>query len=86
MNIKEKICRTIHDTVSNYDFENAIENAIEDIDIEELIINQLNLKIDRIDVKPLLTDLINDYIDRELDEIDIEDEVLTAVQDAFEEM
>ena len=57
---------------------------IKKIDIEEIINNKLEKKIDDINLEPLLTSLISDYVDEELDEMDIEDEVLTAIQDQFD--
>lgn len=84
MKIKEKISKIVHDAIRNYDFDNAINNALDEIDIEEMITHKLESKIEDIDLEPLLTSLIADYIDEELDELDIEDEVLTAIQDQFD--
>ena len=84
MKIKEKLSRIVHAAISNYDFEEAIDNALDKIDIEEIINNKLEKKIDDINLEPLLTSLIADYVDEELDEMDIEDEVLTAIQDQFD--
>ena len=84
MKFKEKLSRIIRDTISNYDFEDVINDAIGSIDIEELITDKLNRKIRDVDIEPLMTDLIKDMIDQELDSFDIEDEVLTALQDQFE--
>ena len=86
MSIKDTISRKIKAAIEGYDFDEAIEEAIENIDIEELITDRLERKIARIDMEPLLTDLIGDYIDNELDEMSIEDDVLRAVQDAFEDL
>lgn len=84
MKFKEKLSRIIRDTISNYDFEDVINDAIDSIDIEELITDKLNRKIRDVDIEPLMTDLIKDMIDQELGSFDIEDEVLTALQDQFE--
>ena len=84
MKFKEKLTRIIRDTISNYDFGDVINDAIDSIDIEELITDKLNRKIRDVDIEPLMTDLIKDMIDQELDSFDIEDEVLTALQDQFE--
>ncbi len=84
MKFKEKLSRIIRDTISNYDFEYIINDAIDSIDIEELIADKLNKKIRDVDIEPLMTDLIKDMIDQELDSFDIEGEVLTALQDQFE--
>ena len=84
MKIKEKIGRIVRDAIKNYDFEEAIDNALDAIDIEEIINQKLEKKIEDIDLEPLLTSLIADYIDEELDDIDIEDDVLTAIQDQFD--
>ena len=86
MSVKDTISRKIQAAIEGYDFDEAIEEAIENIDIEELITDRLERKIARIDMEPLLTDLIDDYIDNELDEMSIEDDVLRAVQDAFEDL
>ena len=86
MSVKDTISRKIKAAIEGYDFNEAIEEAIENIDIEELITDRLERKITRIDMEPLLTDLIGDYIDNELDEMSIEDDVLRAVQDAFEDL
>ena len=86
MSVKDTISRKIQAAIEGYDFDEAIEEAIENIDIEELITDRLERKIARIDMEPLLTDLIGDYIDNELDEMSIEDDVLRAVQDAFEDL
>ena len=86
MSVKDTISRKIQAAIEGYDFDEAIEEAIENIDIEELITDRLERKIARINMEPLLTDLIGDYIDNELDEMSIEDDVLRAVQDAFEDL
>lgn len=86
MSVKDTISRKIKAAIEGYDFDEAIEEAIENIDIEELITDRLERKIAHIDMEPLLTDLIGDYIDNELDEMSIEDDVLRAVQDAFEDL
>ena len=86
MSVKDTISRKIKAAIEGYDFDEAIEEAIENIDIEELITDRLERKIARIDMEPLLTDLIGDYIDNALDEMSIEDDVLRAVQDAFEDL
>lgn len=84
MKIKEKIGQIVRDAIKNYDFEEAIDNALDEIDVEEIINQKLAKKIEDIDLEPLLTSLIEDYIDEELDGIDIEDDVLTAIQDEFD--
>ena len=84
MKIKEKLSKIVHEAIRNYDFEEAIDNALDEIDIDEIITQKLEKKIKDIDLEPLLTSLIADYVDEELDELDIEDEVLTAIQDQFD--
>ena len=84
MNIKEKLSKIVHEAIRNYDFEEAIDNALDEIDIDEISTQKLEKKIEDIDLEPLLTSLIADYVDEELDELDIEDEVLTAIQDQFD--
>ena len=84
MKIKEKLSKIVHEAITNYDFEVAIDNALDEIDIEDIINAKLEKKIEEIDLEPLLTSLIADYVDEELDKLDIEDEVLTAIQDQFD--
>ena len=84
MKIKEKLSKIVHEAITNYDFEEAIDNALDEIDIEDIINAKLEKKIEEIDLEPLLTSLIADYVDEELDELDIEDEVLTEIQDQFD--
>ena len=43
MKIKEKLSRIVHDAIRNYDFEQAIDNALDEIDIEEIINQKLPL-------------------------------------------
>lgn len=85
MKIKTRLTNIIRDTIRNYDFEDAINDAIDSIDIEQIITDRLNSKIKDIDVEPLITDLVKEMIDEELDSLDIEDEVLTALQDQFQD-
>lgn len=85
MKFKDRLTNIIRDTIKNYDFEDAINDAIDSIDIEEIITYRLNQKIKDIDIEPLVTDLVKEMIDEELDSFDIEDEVLTALQDQFQD-
>ena len=86
MNVKDKITRAIENAISNYDFEDAIEEAFENLDIEDMIESRLSKRISRIDVEPLLADLIESYIDEQLDDLSLEDEVLEALQNTFENL
>lgn len=85
MKFKDRLTNIIRNTIKNYDFEDAINDAIDSIDIEEIITYRLNQKIKDIDIEPLVTDLVKEMIDEELDSFDIEDEVLTALQDQFQD-
>ena len=80
MKFKDRLTNIIRNTIKNYDFEDAINDAIDSIDIEEIITYRLNQKIKDIDIEPLVTDLVQEMIDEELDSFDIEDEVLSAEQ------
>lgn len=86
MSIKDTISRKIREAIRAFDFEEAIEDAMDNIDLEGLIEERLIKKIESIDTEPLLTDLVGSYIDNELDDLGIEDEVLSALQDAFEDL
>ena len=86
MNVKDKITRAIENAISNYDFEDAIADAFDNLDIEDMIESRLSKRIARVDVEPLLADLIESYIDEQLDDLDIEDEVLEALQNTFENL
>ncbi len=85
MSIKNHIRNQIKDAIRHYDFEDAISNAMDRIDIEGLITHSLSERIRDVDFEPLVTDMIQEVIDEELDTIDIEDEVLSALQEEFED-
>ena len=84
MSIKQDIRNQIRDAIRNYDFEDAIGKAMDNIDIDELITNRLERRIEDMDFEPLVTSLVEEAIDEQLDDIDIEGEVLNALQEEFE--
>lgn len=79
--IREQIKRAIH----HFDFEDAISTAMESIDIEEMVSQKISQRIKDIDFEPMVAELIGDLIDEQLDDIDIEGEVLSALQEEFED-
>lgn len=81
MSLKERLRRTIKDAIDNYDFEEAIENAVDRIDIGDLVNNRMNKRVEKIDVDPIIEDFVRDYIEEELDDMDIEAEMLRAIED-----
>lgn len=81
MTFKEKLSRKIHEAVDNFDFEEAIDNALDRLDIEGLITDAIRSKIDKIDIDPILEDYVKDIINEELDELDLESEILSAMED-----
>ena len=84
MKIKDRIRGMIHEAVENFDFEEALTDALDNINIEQLVESKLSAKVQDIDIESMMESLIKDYIDEELDELDIEDEVLTALQVNFD--
>ena len=81
MSLKERLKRTIKDAIDNYDFEEAIENAVDRIDIGDLVNDRMNKRVEKIDVDPIIEDFVRDYIEEELDDMDIEAEMLRAIED-----
>ena len=81
MSLKERLRRTIKDAIDNYDFEEAIENAVDRIDIGDLVNDRMNKRVEKIDVDPIIQDFVRDYIEEELDDMDIEAEMLRAIED-----
>ena len=81
MSLKERLRRTIKDAIDNYDFEEAIENAVDRIDIGDLVNDRMNKRVKKIDVDPIIEDFVRDYIEEELDDMDIEAEMLRAIED-----
>ena len=81
MSLKERLRRTIKDAIDNYDFEEAIENAVDRIDIGDLVNDRMNKRIEKIDIDPIIEDFVRDYIEEELDDMDIEAEMLRAIED-----
>ena len=84
MSMKQDIRNRIKYAIRHYDFEEAIGNAMDEIDIEEIITKRLKRRIEDMDFEPLVSGLIEDVIDEQLDDIDIEGEVLSALQEEFE--
>ena len=81
MTLKERLRRTIKDAIDNYDFEEAIENAVDRIDIGDLVNDRMNKRVEKIDVDPIIEDFVRDYIEEELDDMDIEAEMMRAIED-----
>lgn len=81
MSLKERLRRTIKEAIDNYDFEEAIENAVDRIDIGDLVNDRMNKRVEKIDVDPIIEDFVRDYIEEELDDMDIEAEMLRAIED-----
>ena len=84
MKIKDRIRGMIHEAVENFDFEEALTDALDNINIEQLVESKLSAKVRDIDIESMMESLIKDYIDDELDDLDIEEEVLSALQDNFD--
>ena len=85
MSIKNDIRDQIKSAIRHYDFEEAISEAMDEIDLEELIIQKITQRIRDVDIEPLVTSLVADLIDEQLDDLDIEGEVLSALQEEFED-
>lgn len=81
MTFKEKLSRKIHEAVDSFDFEEAIDNAMDRLDIEGLVTDAIRSKVDKIDIDPILEDYVKDIINEELDELDLEGEILSAMED-----
>lgn len=84
MSIKNDIRDQIKSAIRHYDFEEAISEAMDEIDLEELITLKITQRIRDVDIEPLVTSLVADLIDEQLDDLDIEGEVLSALQEEFE--
>ena len=85
MSIKNDIREQIKSAIRHYDFEEAVSEAMDEIDLEELSTQKITQRIRDVDIEPLVTSLVADLIDEQLDDIDIEGEVLSALQEEFED-
>ena len=85
MSIKNDIREQIKSAIRHYNFEEAISEAMDEIDLEELITQKITQRIRDVDIEPLVTSLVADLIDEQLDDLDIEGEVLSALQEEFED-
>ena len=85
MSIKNDIRDQIKAAIRHFDFEDAISTVMESIDIEEMVSQKIGQRIKDIDFEPMVAELIGDMIDEQLDDLDIEDEVLGALQEEFED-
>ncbi len=81
MTFKEKLSRKIHEAVDSFDFEEAIDNALDRLDIEGLVTDAIRSKVDKVDIDPILEDYVKEIIEEELNEFDLEGEILSAMQD-----
>ena len=81
MTFKEKLSRKIHEAVDGFDFEEAIDNALDRLDIEGLVTDAIHSKVDKVDIDPILEDYVKEIIEDELNEFDLEGEILSAMQD-----
>ena len=79
MALKDRLLTTIRTAIAEYDFEEAIESALDQINITDLVEEEISNKISKLDLEPLIEDYIRDYIDEELDDIDIEAELLRTI-------
>ena len=84
MSIKNDIRDQIKSAIRHYNFEEAISEAMDEIDLEELITQKITQRIRDVDIEPLVTSLVADLIDEQLNDIDIEGEVLSDLQEEFE--
>ena len=84
MSIKYKIKSLVRDAIKSYDFDDVISEAIDKMDIEGIVHKKLGEKVEELDFEDIIEDLLDDYITAELDEIDIDDEVLEALQKEFD--
>ena len=85
MSIKNDIREQIKSAIRHFDFEDAISTAMESIDIEEMVTQKISRRIQDIGFEPMVAELIGDMIDEQLDDLDIEGEVLSALQEEFED-
>ena len=85
MSIKKRIRECIQECIASYDFEDAIDDALGSIDIGGIIDRHLRSKIEKVDITQFLTSIVEDYIDEEIDDLDIEDEVLDALREQIDD-
>lgn len=83
MALKDRLLMTIRTVIAKYDFEDAIESALDQINIDDLVEEEISTKISKLDLQPLIEDYVKDYIDEELDEIDLESEMLRALDNVL---
>ena len=83
MSIKHKIKALVREAIKSYDFDEVIGDAIDKMDIEGIVHKKLGEKVEELDFEEIIEDQLDDYINAELDEIDLDDEVLEALQREF---
>lgn len=83
MALKDRLLTTIRTIIAKYDFEDAIESALDRINIDDLVEEEISTKISKLDLQPLIEDYVKDYIDEELDEIDLEAELLRTLDNVL---
>ena len=83
MALKDRLLTTIRTVIAKYDFEDAIESALDQINIDDLVEEEISTKISKLDLQPLIEEYVKDYIDEELDEIDLEAEMLRTLDNVL---
>lgn len=83
MALKDRLLTTIRTVIAKYDFEDAIESVLDQINIDDLVEEEISTKISKLDLQPLIEDYVRNYIDEELDEIDLEAEMLRTLDNVL---
>ena len=63
----------------NYD--EIIEDALEDLDLQDMISRRIADAVKDVDLEPVITEIIADYIDEELEDYDFDPVVADAVRE-----
>lgn len=71
--IRNKIENAMMDVIDGYDFEDIIEEALEDVDLESLVFDALDRKIRDTDFTDVIHRMVQNSIEDVLDDIDLEE-------------
>ena len=82
-NIKRTVKEAIDRVFENFDFDYYIAEAIENMDLEDIINDRIADKVSRVDFEPLVESLVKDYVSEEIESLDIEAEILDALEEKF---
>lgn len=81
MKLRDQIRTAIKDAVKNYDFEDYISRALDEINIEQIIENKLEARLEYVDFEQIVEGTIDDIFDDEFDAYELQEIITESLED-----